>query len=104
MMGDCVDYAALRSSDLYKDFQNSTSELIVVDLNSYTEDQRKAFFISILFLVSPNIVCVPDAVLTMVLSVLILLHVLACLTVALHQNRHVMCISSVLDMGYSLII
>lgn len=51
MMGDCVDYATLRSSDLYQEFQNSTSKLVTVDLDSYTEQQRKAFFISILDLI-----------------------------------------------------
>ena len=46
MMGDFVDYTALRSSDLYKEFQQSTNQLVRVDLDSYTEAQRKAFFIS----------------------------------------------------------
>ena len=48
MMGDFVDYTALRLSDLYKEFQQSTNQLVRVDLDSYTDAQRKAFFISML--------------------------------------------------------
>lgn len=70
-MGDFVDYAAIRSSELYQDFQKSTSQLTRVDLDSYTEPQRKAFFISMYYLVLLIaigiiwlwlcIICIPDA-------------------------------------------
>lgn len=48
-MNDYVDYAALKSSALYSEFLSLTQQLRAVNLDSYSERQRKAFFISILF-------------------------------------------------------
>lgn len=46
--GRGVDYSSLRDSTAFKNYTSTASELRHVDLTTCTEQQRKAFFISIL--------------------------------------------------------
>ncbi|XP_067933692.1 uncharacterized protein [Watersipora subatra] len=46
-MADGVDYVRIRSSQLYADFEALTNQLTSVDLESYSKDERKAFFINV---------------------------------------------------------
>lgn len=54
LLNDYVDYAALKSSSFYAEFLSLACKLRAVDLGAYSEQQRKAFFISILNIDSSN--------------------------------------------------
>jgi len=45
--GKGVNYAALRSSDLYKEYVDLSKDLQSVDLGNLSEDERKAFYLNI---------------------------------------------------------
>lgn len=46
--GKAVDYEKLTHSELFKHYQSLTAELVNCDPSQLDEDERKAFFISIL--------------------------------------------------------
>ena len=46
--GQGVDYSSLRESELFKEYQDQCRQLSHVDIGKMADNQKKAFFISIL--------------------------------------------------------